>query len=138
MFLFKRNSSLTSAEFNEIKEFFSETIEKMLLTKENTLNIHKKYDLVLLSAWEGKFLVMDIFQLSKFNTSSKMKIRYQNHPFYTAARALDESKETIVYLDEHEEKGLTIQTLQAFYHICYLLETFDINVVSVKEYECIW
>lgn len=138
MFLFKRNLPLSTPELNEIKDFFSQTIEKMLTTKEETLNILKQYDMVLICSWEGNYLVTDIYQLSKFSLSDRKDIRKQNLPFYSAARSLDHKKETIIYFDEHKEKGLVIKNLQAFFYICDLLETLDVDVFSAYEYKCVW
>lgn len=138
MFLLKRNLSLNDGEIREIKIFVSKTIESMLTTKEETLNIFKQYDLILICSWEGNYLVIDIFQLSKFALSDKKYVRRHNIPFYTAARSLGHKEETIVYLDNHKEKGLGIKNLQAFYQICDLLETLDIDVFSSQEYKCVW
>lgn len=138
MFLFKKNISLNDAEFKEIEEFVSKTIEKMLTTKEETFNILRPFGMVLICSWEGNYIVSDIFQLSKFSVADKKDIRRQNTPYYTAARSLDHKKEVIVYLDDHECKGLLIKELQAFYHVCDLLKTVDVNVLSAKEYKCVW
>lgn len=138
MFLFRRNLSLTDSELNEIKEYVGKTIEKMLITKEETLNILKQYDMVLICSWEGDYMVTDIFQLSKFKISDRTDIRSQNTPFYTVARSLNSKKETILYLDEHKEKGLMIKNLQAFYYVCDLLKTLDVDVFSAQEYKCVW
>lgn len=110
----------------------------MLTAREETLHIHKPYDMVLICSGEGNYLVMDIYQLSKFISSNSKAVQRLNNPFYTAARSLDSKKETIVYLDEHQEKGLMIKNLQAFYHICNLMNTLDIHVLSAKEYRCVW
>ncbi|TWT00124.1 hypothetical protein [Planomicrobium sp. CPCC 101079] len=138
MFLLKRNLSLSTSDLKEIKDFFSRTIEKMLTTKDETLNVLKRYDMVLICSWEGSYLVMDVFQLSKFAISNRKNVRRHNIPYYVAARSFDKSKETIVYLDEHKEKGMAVENLQAFYHIRDLLNTLEVHVVSANEYECIW
>lgn len=138
MFLFKRSLSLTDHELNEIKDFVGKTIEKMLTTRDETLNIFKQYDMVLICSWEGNYLVTDIFQLSKFVISDRKDIRKHNTPFYVAARSLDNKKETIIYLDEHKEKGLVVKNLQTFYYVCDLLKTLDVEVFSAEEYKCIW
>lgn len=138
MFIFKRNLSLNDTELNEIKKFVSITIEEMLTTREETLNIFKQYDLVLICSWEGNYLIMDIYQLSKFTISDRTNIRDQNRPYYSAACSLDHRRDTIVYFDEHREKGLVIKNLLAFYYVCDLMQTLDIEVFSAQEYKCTW
>lgn len=138
MFLFKRNLSLNDAELEEIQEFVSVTIEKMLTTREETLNILRQYDLVLICSWEGNYLVMDIYQHSKFTTSDRTNIRIQNIPYYSAACSLDQQRETIVYFDEHKEKGMIIKNLLAFYYVCELMQSLDVEVFSAQYYKCTW
>lgn len=138
MFLFKRKLSLNDAELEEIQEFVSVTIEKMLTTREETLNILRQYDLVLICSWEGNYLVMDIYQLSKFTTSDRTNIRSQNIPYYSAACSLDQQRETIVYFDEHKEKGLVIKNLLAFYNVCELMQSFEVEIFSAQYYKCTW
>src|SRR5688572_24477765 len=123
MFLVKKKFSISDADLKEIRLFVSKTIESMLITKEETLNIFKRFDLALVCTLEGNYLVVDIFQLSKFTLSENKKIQRQNIPFYTAARSISVKEEVIVYLDDHKEKGLGIKHLQAFYYICELMET---------------
>lgn len=138
MFLIKRNSSISDTALKEIKTFVSMTIESMLLTKEGTLNMFKQYDIVLICSLEGNYLVTDIYQLSKFALTDKKNIRKHNVPFYTAARSLDSKEDFIVYFDEHKEKGLGIKNLQAFYYICELLETVEVDVFSSQKFKCVW
>lgn len=138
MFLLKRNVSLTDHELKEIKQSVKKTIEKMLVTKDETLNILKPYDMVLICSWEGNYLVMDIFQHSKFTVFDRKDLKRKNTPFYIAARSLHNIEEPIVYLDEHKDKGLGIKNLQAFYYVCELLMTLDIDVFSSQEYKCVW
>ena len=138
MFLVNKKFSLSDADLKEVKIFISKTIESMLITREETLNIFKRFDLALVCALEGNYLVVDIFQLSKFTLSENKNIQRQNVPFYTAARSLGSKEEVIVYLDDHKEKGLGIKHLQAFYYICELLETVDIDVLSSQQYKCVW
>ena len=138
MFLVKRKNSISDKDLKEIETFVSKTIESMLMTKEETLNIFKQFDTVLICSIEGSYLVIDVFQLSKFNLSDQKNIQKRNIPFYTAARSLHSKEETIVYLDEHKEKGLGVKNLQAFYYICELLDTMDIDVLSSREFKCCW
>lgn len=70
MFLFKRIFLLSAPERNKIKDFVGITMEKMLITKEETLNILKQCDMVLISSLEESYLVIDIYQLSKFTVSN--------------------------------------------------------------------
>lgn len=138
MFLFKKSFSLSEPEQKELQKFVSKTIESMLATKEETLNIHKKFDTALVCSLEGNYLVFDIYQFSKFALYDKKNARRHNVPFYTAARSLNKNEETIIYTDDHKQKGLGIKNVQAFYYICDLLETVDINVFSAEKYKCFW
>lgn len=138
MFSFKKKQGLTDSELDDIKAFLSSTLEKMLMTRDETLNTFKEYDLVLISSWEGGYIVTDIFQLSKFSLIEEKAERGVNVPYYTVARSFSHKKDLIVYLDEHENKAMRLKNLQAFHHICYLLQTVDIEVSSKKEYTCIW
>ncbi|MFD1031598.1 hypothetical protein [Metaplanococcus flavidus] len=138
MFLVKRKYSVSDMDLKEIQTFVSKTIESMLMTKEETLNIFKRFDMVLICSMEGSYLVIDIFQLSKFTLSDQKNIQKQNIPFYTAARSINSKEETIIYLDVHKEKGLGIKNLQAFYYICELLDTMDIDVFSSQKFKCVW
>ncbi|MGH2319191.1 hypothetical protein ACRC6Q_15600 [Planococcus sp. SE5232] len=140
MFSFKRKQGLTDLELDDVRAFLSSTLEKMLMTRDETLNTYEKYDLVLISSWEGGYIVADIFQLSKFkfNLVEGKAERGINIPYYTVARSFSHKKDLIVYLDEHENKAMRLKNLQAFHHICYLLQTVDIEVSSKKEYTCIW
>lgn len=138
MFSFKKKEGLADSELDDIKVFLSSTLEKMLLTREETLNTYTKYDLVLMCSWEGGYIVADIFQMSKFNWVDGKAERGKNIPFYTAARSFTRKKDYIVYMDEHENKAIRLKNLQAFHHICYLLQTVDIEVSSNKEYTCLW
>lgn len=138
MFLFRKNLSLTMTELHDIKTFFQEAIERMLITKEKILHISKRYDMVLICSWEGNYLVMDVYQYSKFTKSKKKEAMNANIPFYTAARSLYSKKEVIVYHDTHKEMGLMLKNLQAFYYICELLRTLNVHVSSSQEYKCVW
>ncbi|WP_422124562.1 hypothetical protein DHX103_07015 [Planococcus sp. X10-3] len=138
MFLIKRKSSISDSDLIELQTFVSKTIESMLMTKEETLNIFKAFDMVLICTMEGNYVVTDVFQLSKFTLSDQKNLQKPNIPFYTAARSLGSEEETIVYLDVHKEKGLRIKNLQAFYYICELLDTMEIDVVSPQEFKCFW
>lgn len=138
MLLFKKCASLSSAELNEIKKFVGKTIESMLITREETLYIFKQYDTVLSCSLEGNYLVIDIYQLSKFALHDKQNLRKHNIPFFSAARSLDHKEETIVYWDDHKQKGFGIKKIQAFYHMCDLLETMEIDVFSAQQFKCVW
>ncbi|MFD1032621.1 hypothetical protein [Metaplanococcus flavidus] len=138
MYLFKKKFSLSAADEFEIKEFVSKTIEKMLITKEETINIHKDSDTVLSCSLEGNYIVVDIYQLSKYALHIHNQKRNHNIPFYTAARSLNNYEETIVYFDDHKAKGLGVKNLQAFYYICELLDALDIEVVSAQSFKCVW
>lgn len=138
MLLFKKNFALSNTDQNELKRFVSNTIESMLSTREETLNIFKNFDVVLLCSLEGNYLVIDIYQLSKFTPFEKKNAKNYNVPFYRAARSLSKYEETTIYIDDHKEKGLRIKNIQAFYFICDLLETFDIDAFSAEEYKCVW
>lgn len=137
MSIFKRNLSLTNIELDEIKLFFQETVERMLMTREKILHISKRYDMVLICSWEGNYMVLDIYQYSKFTNSQQKEILNANTPFYTAARSLY-IQEMIVYQDTHKEKGLRLKDLQAFYYVCELLKTLKIRVFSAAKYKCVW
>lgn len=138
MFAFQKRPALSDSDLDEVKFFVSTTLEKMLLTRDETLNTLKKYDLVLICSWEGGYLIADIFQMSKFNLTNGRAERGKNVPFFVVARSFSLKKDLIVYTDEHENKCMRIKNLQAFHHICYLLQTVDIEVSSEKEYTCIW
>ncbi|ANU09204.1 hypothetical protein BBH88_02070 [Planococcus antarcticus DSM 14505] len=138
MFAFKRRQAISDSDLDELKIFLSSTLEKMLLTRDETLNTLKKYDLVLISSWEGSYLVADIFQLSKFNLTDGRAERGKNVPFYTIARSFTRKNDLIVYLDEHQNKCMRLKNLLAFRHTCYLLQTVDIEVLSERKYTCTW
>lgn len=138
MFSFKKKQGLADSELDDIRDFLSSTLEKMLMTRDETLNTYEKYDLVLMSSWEGGYIVADIFQLSKFNLVEGKIERGVNVPYYTVARSFSHKTDLIVYMDDHESKAMRLKNLQAFHHICYLLQTVDIEVSSKKEYTCIW
>lgn len=138
MLLFQKNFALSTTDQIEIQRFVSNTIESMLSSREETLNIYKKFDMLLLCSLEGNYLVIDIYQLSKFTPFEKKNSRNYNVPFYRAARSLSKYEETIIYIDDHKEKGLRIKNVKAFYHICDLLETFDIDAFSAEKYKCVW
>lgn len=129
---------MSSSKLNEITNFVAVTIERMLTTKEETLNIIEQYDMVLICAWEGEYLTIDIYQLSKFKLSKNKDFRVQNIAFFSAARSLRQGNEFIVYVDDHKETGLGIKNLQAFYYVCTLMDTVEVDVISEHTYSCVW
>ena len=138
MFLFKRKPSLSEYDTKELKNFVGKTIEIMLLTKEETIHVSKKYDLVLLFSWEGEYIEGNLYKLSTFNLAKNGLSSLINTPLYTETRYFEKTDDGIKYIDDEKIKDLSTQNLFAFYTICELITLVEIEVISPKRYMCIW
>ena len=138
MFIFKRKPSLSQLDLEEMKKFVGQTIVAMLSTKEETMNVLKKYDLVLIFSWEGDYIQGSIFQLSTFNMAKNGLSSLINTPLYTETRYFINTNDSVKYIDDDEIKGLSPKNLVAFYSICELIRIFEIEVHSSNAYTCVW
>lgn len=137
MFILKRKPSLSEYDMEELKDFVANTIEVMLLTKEEIIHVLTKYNLVLICSWERGFIEGSIFQLSTFDISKGLS-SVTNVPLYSGRRQFNKNDDSIVYIDDNDLKGLTELNLLAFYCLCELIRTYDVEVVSSKRYMCKW
>lgn len=138
MFIFRRRNSLNEAAVEELKSFVARTLEKMLLTKEETLHIIEKYDLVLVFSWDGKYIMGSIYQFSKYSGSVDWPAGSFNASLYKGERNFNNQEDTIEYIDDRLLKGLKRRHLDTFSYLCLLISTFDVEVTSNREYKCTW
>lgn len=138
MFILKRKPSLTVHVMEELKEFVGKTVEVMLLTKEETIHAITKYDLVLIFSWEREYIEGSIFQLSTFDIAKNGLSSLNNTPLYSGKRHFNKKDDAVVYIDDNDLKGLSERNILAFYNICELIRTFEVEVVSSKRYMCKW
>lgn len=83
MFIFKRKPSLSDDDMEHLKKFIGNTIEVMLLTKEETIHVSERYDLALIFSWEEDHIEGSIFQLPNFQLSKHGLSSLINIPLYT-------------------------------------------------------
>lgn len=138
MFIFKRKPSLSKGNLAELKKFIGSTIEFMLLTKEETIHVLEKYDLVLLFSWEGSFIEGNLYKFSTFTLAETGLSSLINEPLYTEIRFFDKSDDEVKYIDDEKIKELSPSNLVAFYNICELIRTVEIEIISPKRYKCFW
>lgn len=138
MFIFKRKPSLPQLDLDELKRFIGQTIEATLTTKEETMNVLKKYDLVLISSRDGDSIESSIFQLSTFNLAKNGLSSLINTPLYTETRYFVNTNDSVNYIDDNDIKGLSPANLIAFYSMCELIRIFEIEVQSPNTYKCVW
>lgn len=133
MFIFKKKPALAEVDIEKLKKFVGNTIEAMLLTKEETLNISERYRLVLVYSWGGDHMEGSIFQLPEKGLTSLTKA-----PLYIGKHYFTKKKDTIEYMDDEEIKAMSHSELLIFTGLCKLIRTFEIEVNSSNNYCCIW
>lgn len=138
MFIFKRKPSLSDEDMAILKKFVGNTIEAMLLTKEETIHVSEKYDLALIFSWEEDYIEGSIFQLSNFHLSKHGLSSLINTPLYTEKHYFNKKIDAVKYIDDKEIKALSHSELLIFYGMCELIRTFEIEVNSANEYTCLW
>lgn len=138
MFIFKRKPSLTEGDLESLKKFVGKTIEVMLLTKEETIHVSERHDLVLMFSWEHHYIEGSIFQLSNFQLSKTGLSSLINIPLYTEKHYFNKKIDSIEYIDDEKIKTMSHSKLLIFYSICELIRTFEIEANSSNEYACIW
>lgn len=138
MFLFKREPVDSKHNLEELKNFVAQTVETMLMTREETINISEKFDLVLIFSWDNGYIEGAIYHWSTFDISKGRTIASQNLPLYIETRLLNTSEDTVVYIDDERIKNLPLNIQQIFYAICELVRIFDVEVSSKNKYKCIW
>ncbi|RNF38788.1 hypothetical protein [Planococcus salinus] len=138
MFIFKRKPPLLEYEMNNLKKFIGRTIEVMLLTREETINVSEKHGLILICSRDDHYIEGSIFQLSDFQLSKTGLSSWMNPPLYTEKHYFDKKIDSIGYIDDEKIKTMSRSRLLVFYSMCELLGTFEIVVNSSNKYKCIW
>lgn len=138
MFIFKRNPSLSEVDIKVLKKFIAKTIEVMLSTKEETIHVMEKDDLVLMFSWGCQYIEGSIYQLSSFQLSKTGLSSVINTPLYTEQHYFNKKIESIEYIDDNEIKTMSRSQLLVFYSMCELIRTFEIEANSSNEYICKW
>lgn len=138
MFIFKKKPSLAEADIEKLKKFVGNTIEAMLLTKEETLNISERYKLVLVYSWGGDYMEGSIFQWSSFQLSEKGLRSLTKAPLYTAKHYFNKKNNSIEHIDDKEIKAMSHSELLLFNGLCNLIQTFEVEVNSSNHYCCVW
>lgn len=138
MFIFKRKPSLSEVDLNTLKKFVAKTIEVMLSTKEETIHVMERDDLVLLFSWESQYIEGSIYRLKGFHLSKTGVSRGFNTPLYSEKHYFNKSIDSIEYIDDNEIKTMSRSQLLVFYSMCELIRTFEIEAKSSNEYICKW
>ena len=137
MFIFKREPVDSTHDLEKLKKFVAETVETMLITREETINISEEYDLALIFSWEGKYIEGSIYQWSTLDISKGGTVASQNTPLYIEKRYINKNEDTVVFIEDERIKKLPIKNLQIFYVVCELIRIFDVEVISNYKYKCI-
>lgn len=138
MFIFKRKPSLSDHDTKDLKKFIGKTIEAMLITKEETINISERYDLALIFSWEDDYIEGSIFQLSNFKLSKNGLSSSINIPLFSEKHYFNKKIESVEYIDDEKIKTMSYSDLLIFYNMCELIRTFEIEANSANEYKCLW
>lgn len=138
MFIFKRKPSLSETDLENLKKFVGNTIDVMLTTKEETIHVSEKYDLVLIFSWENHYIEGSIFQLSNFQLSKTGLSSLVNTPLYTEKHYFNKKIDSIEYIDDEKIKTMPHSRLLIFYSMCELIRTFEVEANSSNKYQCIW
>src|SRR5690606_35760865 len=112
----------------------------LLISKEETIYVIEKYDLVIIFTWERDYIEGSLFHLKNFNLASEGSSSIYNIPLYTETRYFNPTKSDIpyIYIDDEAIKGLSRKNSVAFYCLCELMTLFDIEVNSIKKFSLVW
>ncbi|WKA58333.1 hypothetical protein QWY16_17835 [Planococcus shenhongbingii] len=138
MILFKRTPLLTDKDKIHLKQLVGKTVEAMLQSKEETLYIMEKYELVFICSWEGEYIDCSLYHRSSINVFKSGKIGFQKEPIFTEKRYFHKKNDTLIYLDKNQLMEFPPRNLEAFYYTCELVQNFEIEVNSVYDYTCVW
>lgn len=138
MSIFKRKSSLTELEQEELRDFVGRTVEVMLTSKEETIFFIKKYDLILIFSWDKEYIEGCIYHYSTFNVSNSGLSNLRNIPLYEEQRHFRRNEDTKIYMEVEKIAALTRRNQTAFYYLSHLINEFEVEVHSSGMYKCIW
>lgn len=138
MFIFKRKPSLSEVDINNLKKFIGKTIEVMLETREETIHVMEKDNLVLLFCWGVEYIEGSIYQLSSFQLSTTGSSSVINDPLFTELHYFNQKIDSIEYVDDEKIKSMTRTQLHVFYSMCELIRTFEIEAENSNRYRCKW
>ncbi|TWT00121.1 hypothetical protein [Planomicrobium sp. CPCC 101079] len=138
MALAKKEEIVETRHMKELKNFVARTLELMLSSREVTLNVFEKYDIVLVFSWEGDFIKGAVYQWSTFNTTTGRTINSRNKPLFISRRYLKNKEKTNIHYDEKRIRELTRQNLDVFYTVCELSKNFKIKLTPRKSLKCFW
>ncbi|MFD1031458.1 hypothetical protein [Metaplanococcus flavidus] len=138
MFIFRRQPSLPAIELEMLKKFVGKTIEVTLSTREETIHVMEKDDLVLLFSWGSEYIEGSIYQLSSFQLSKTGLSSVINIPLYSEMHYFNKKMDSIEYIDDNKIKIMSRSRLLVFYSMCELIRSFEIEANSSDEYICKW
>lgn len=138
MFIFKRKPALSDTDMQNLKKFVGNTVETVLLTREEIIHVSERYDLVITYYLGGDYIEGSIFQLSKFQLALNEMSSLTMPPLYTEKHFFNKDIDSIEYIDDKEIKGMSHSNIQIFYGLCELIRTFEIEVNTSNNYQCIW
>lgn len=138
MFIFKRKPSLSEVDIKKLKKVIGKTIEVMLSTREETIHVMEKDNLVLMFSWGNQYIEGSIYHLSSFQLSKTGLSSVINTPLYVEKHHFNKKVDSIEYIDDNEIKNMTRSQLHVFYSMCELIRTFEIEANSSNEYICKW
>jgi hypothetical protein len=138
MAIAKKESVMEDPHMNELKQFVARTLEVVLTSKEVTLNVFEKYDIILVFSWERDYIKGAVYHWSTFNISTGRTISSRNKPLFTSRRHFKVKDKTDVYYDEKRIKELAGQNLRVFYTVCELSKNYKIKATPRKRLKCYW
>ncbi|TWT27303.1 hypothetical protein [Planomicrobium sp. CPCC 101110] len=138
MAIARKEEIMEVRHMNELKYFVGRTLELMLTTKEVTLNVLAKYDIILVFSWEGDYIKGAVYQWSTFNTTTGRTISSRNKPLFVSRRYIKYKEKNNIHYDEKRIKELAQQNLDVFYTVSKLAKDYKIKVTPRKTLKCFW